>query len=224
MKALRRGSRGQVGRIGGDFDKETARAANIPVNFRAAAGVSEGNARVDGASSMTYKSCWTGWMGGEGRPKRQSAVAPPALTTTELGRDRIKDERTYERTNPTVRTKMNVPLTFHCKDVSMSTPLPTKRWKRSPAEAASAVLRPDEATQEFVPARTNPSEHIAAVLRRVTMRTHDALKARRVNHQALLELRDEVVELEGELERLELRGLRPFLRTLRGRIDDSLGL
>ena len=58
----------------------------------------------------------------------------------------------------------------------MLTPLPTKRWKRCPAEPASGVLRPDDATQEFVPAQSTPSAHIAEVLRRTTFRAHDALK------------------------------------------------
>jgi len=104
----------------------------------------------------------------------------------------------------------------------MLTPLPTKRWKRSPAEAAPASLRPDDATQEFVPSPTTPSAHIAEILRFTTYRAHDALKAPRPNTQALRAIRAEVVELEREVERQGLRALRPFLGSLRRRIEDSL--
>lgn len=103
----------------------------------------------------------------------------------------------------------------------MLTPLPTKRWKRSPAEAAQAVLRPDDATQEFVPASAD-SAHIAEQLRYTTFRAHDALKATQPNTQTLRSIRAEVVGLEHEIERLGLRALRPFLNSLRRKLEDSL--
>lgn len=104
----------------------------------------------------------------------------------------------------------------------MFTPLATKRWNRSPAEAASVVPRPDDATQEFVPSPASPSAHLAADLRQTTLRAHEALKASRPNPQALRTIRAEVMELETEIERLGLRTLRPFLRSLRRRIEASL--
>ncbi|WP_165068506.1 hypothetical protein [Paludisphaera rhizosphaerae] len=103
----------------------------------------------------------------------------------------------------------------------MLTPLPTKRWKRSPAEAAPAALRPDDATQEFVPASAD-SDHIAELLRHTTFRAHDALKAAQTNPQTLRTIRAEVVGLEREIERLGLRALRPFLNSLRRKLEESL--
>ena len=104
----------------------------------------------------------------------------------------------------------------------MFTPLATKRWKRPPAEAATGDPRPDDATEEFVPSPTSPTGRLAADLRRTTLRAHDALKAPRPNPQALQTIRAEVLELESQIERLGLRSLHPFLRSLRRRIEAAL--
>ena len=112
------------------------------------------------------------------------------------------------------------------KDVSMLTPVPTKRWKRSPAadlakSAPATAADPLDVTMEFVP-EASPSARLAAMLRRTTLRAHEALRGGRPDPQALRAIISEIDDLETEVERLGLRNLRAFVGSLRRRIEAGL--
>lgn len=107
----------------------------------------------------------------------------------------------------------------------MLTPVPTKRLKRIADHGPHHVVAQGPATGREAPtvdfeSVTSPSaEEIADALRRSTLRAHYALKDAATAMETLRSIRDEVAELEGEIDRLGLRKLRPFLAALRHRIE-----
>lgn len=92
----------------------------------------------------------------------------------------------------------------------MPTPVPTKRWART---SAGTSKRPVAAAS---PAR------IAESLRRTTLGAHEAIRRTPRDPRALRGLLFEIVALEEQAERLGLWGLRPFLRSLRLRVEAVL--
>lgn len=107
----------------------------------------------------------------------------------------------------------------------MLTPVPTKRWTRACADpasrhAATAAVRQDAPTEEY--AIASPSSRIAEALRQTTLRAHEAIKGDARDPRILRDLQFEIASLELEAERLGLRGLRPFLNSLRLRVEAAI--
>lgn len=107
----------------------------------------------------------------------------------------------------------------------MLTPVPTKRWTRACADPASrhasaAAVRQDAPTEEY--AIASPSSRIAEALRQTTLRAHEAIKRASPDPHTLRDLQFEIASLEIEAERLGLRGLRPFLNSLRLRVEAAI--
>jgi hypothetical protein len=110
----------------------------------------------------------------------------------------------------------------------MLTPVPTRRLRRIAAEGphihpqASPPTFVDAPTEEFEPVACPSARDIADALRRSTLRAHHALRDADAGAETLRSVRDEVAELEDEIDRLGLRKLRPFVGSLRRRIDAAL--
>ncbi len=107
----------------------------------------------------------------------------------------------------------------------MLTPVPTKRWNRActnpgPRSDSAMVVRRDAPTKEY-PA-TSPSVRIAQALRQTTLRAHEVISSNAPDARVLRDLQFEVSALETEADRLGLRALRPFLKSLRHRIEAAI--
>jgi hypothetical protein len=107
----------------------------------------------------------------------------------------------------------------------MLTPVPTKRWTRACPDptsrhAATTVVRQDALTEEYT--FGPPSSRIAEALRHTTLRAHEAIKREARDPRVLRDLQFEIASLELEAERLGLRGLRPFLNSLRLRVEAAI--
>lgn len=107
----------------------------------------------------------------------------------------------------------------------MLTPVPTKRWKRActdpaPRSDAVTVVRQDAPTEVF--AIPSSSVRIAEALRRTTLRAHEAIRCDARDARVLRDLQFEVASLEIEADRLGLRALRPYLNSLRLRIEAAI--
>jgi hypothetical protein len=95
----------------------------------------------------------------------------------------------------------------------MLTPVPTKRWARA------SVARPTASPED---PDASPPALLAEALRQTTLRAHQAINRTPHNVRVLRDLAFEIVALEDQAERMGLRGLRPFLRSLRLRVEATL--
>ena len=106
----------------------------------------------------------------------------------------------------------------------MLTPVPTKRGKRActppaPGHPAATVERQDAPTEEI--STRSSSVDIAEALRRTTLRAHEAIRRDVSDVDVLRSLQAEITALDEEAKRLGLRALRPFLSSLRRKIESS---
>ncbi len=110
----------------------------------------------------------------------------------------------------------------------MLTPVPTRRPARiaagGPSIPAQAALNPfvDAPSGESDPAAPPSARDIAASLRRATIRAHHALRDANATPETLRSLRGEIFRLEDAIDRLGLFKLRPFVGSLRRRIEGLL--
>jgi len=103
---------------------------------------------------------------------------------------------------------------------------PTDRPSRVAAEGPhlrgfSPATRLEDTVVFDSDALPSPDE-LADALRRSTLRAHHTLKDPSAGPEALRAIRDEVAGLETEVDRLGLRKLRPFVASLRRRVEESL--
>lgn len=105
----------------------------------------------------------------------------------------------------------------------MPTPVPTKRWTRT----SSGATRPAaaDARGAFPPTEDDgfaPAADLAEVLRSTTIRAREILARAPRDPMALRRILFDVAALEREVARPGLRGLGPFVRSLRGRIEAAM--